>query len=65
MSVAAYMCSLSVVLAVALFGAFLWLTRGKRCPCCGNRTWNPLPGCGRYVVGCSRCAYLRDLAEGE
>ena len=63
MSVVATMCSASVVLAILLFGAFLWLTRQPKCPHCGGRTWFPLRHSGPFVVYCSGCGYLRDLSK--
>ena len=63
MSVVATMCSASVVLAVLLFGAFLWLTRQPKCPRCGGKEWVPLPHRGRYAAYCRKCALGVDMAN--
>ena len=65
MSVVATMCSLSVVLAALLFGAFLWLTWERRCPRCGGKEWIPLPHLGPFVRYCRRCSYAEDAATGR
>lgn len=64
MSVAAHMCSISVVLAVLLFGAFLWLTRPRRCPRCGGREWVLSPHRGPFVAYCRGCLLEVDLSGG-
>ena len=65
MSATAIMCSATLLLAILLFGAFLWLTRAKKCPRCGNKTWVPLKHKGPFVVYCSNCAYAEDMATGR
>ena len=65
MSVAAYMCSATVVLAVLLFGSFLWLVRPPKCRRCGRREWVPLPHNGTYVRYCRACCYTEDAATGR
>ena len=63
MSVVATMCSASVVLAVLLFGAFLWLTRQPKCPRCGARDWVANQHLGRFSAYCRKCLKQVDMAN--
>ena len=65
MNVAAIMCSAALLMAMLLFGAFLWLTRARKCPRCGSPESVPLPHVGPFVVYCRKCLLTRNLAKGE
>ena len=65
MTVAAVFASISALLAAAVVGAFLWLTRLPKCPRCGGREWIPLPHLGTYAAYCRKCTLQVNMVTGK
>ena len=64
MIVTATFASLTVLFAVLLGLAFLWVTRPPKCPRCGARDWIPCKHLGPYDAYCRKCAQFISLATG-
>ena len=63
MEVTAIFASLAVLFALAVVGAFHWLTRLPKCPRCGCKEWIALPHLGTYAAYCRKCALQVDMSD--